>query len=108
MDELEQLRKEKARLMGIEEGRRKQYKRARKIRVIKREIKEMKRPKIIRGIRGVAIDSTKGVGMLISAGAKKASPVVKRGLQNLAENARREAKTKSKKRTKFQDPFNFY
>lgn len=91
MDELERLKKEKLRLLGIKQGREQAHKKKRKIRVLKREIRQMKSPKVIRVIRGVAVDSTKGVGIIISAEARKASPVVKKGLQNLAENARRQA-----------------
>ena len=90
MDELERLEQEKKGILEIREGERKEKQKQRKIRVLRREVRQMKQPKTIRVIRGVAKDSTRGVGMIISAGARKASPIVKQGLMNLAENSRQE------------------
>lgn len=90
MDELEQLERERKRLLGIRAEEQEKQVKKRKIKVLRREVKAMKRPKIIRVIKGVTKDSFSGVGMIFKAGAKKASPYVKQGLSNLAENSRRE------------------
>lgn len=90
MDELEQLRKEKARLVEQRERERAKEREEKEVKGLRKEVRLMKQPKYVRVIKGVTKDSFSGVGMIFKVGAKKASPFVRQGLSNLAENARRE------------------
>lgn len=86
MDELEELKKEKARLQALAQAQQDMGKRQNEKNKLKRKIWGMKHPKIVKVVR-VAKDSTVGVGMIFKEAGKRVAPYAEQGLKNFAQNA---------------------
>ena len=103
---IEELREEQRKLLAKEEiARREEIKRQER-RTLERNVRRLKHPRVVKVIK-VARRSVEGVGMLAGMAGRKVAPIAKRGLMNLAENAReqsREQPRRVRKITKKKSP----